>query len=159
MKINAKKWTEDRREIETRIKALKQGIRYEDKPCKVYDYVNRRSIEGTYRGGTFEQYRDLAKLKVAATILYKIRAQFRDHQHQQKIVWYVDAFGQSTRHEAQLTKAEEREQVKNLMEEYTLPEGGLSMSDSTFNLDPDTAARALKVAEEIREAREAEVRT
>lgn len=124
MEINLEKWNKDRLETEEAIRALKHSIKYEPKPVLVY----RQPAPGAkyeymptgakYWGGSTEEYVRLEQLRLRATMLYKVRAQYRGRQHQLKSVylqdgkWVVETY----------TKEQERETMGVWMEDYAIKE-------------------------------------
>lgn len=90
MKLDLEKWNTVRKDMEEQIKALKHAIRKEDKDAMEYKCTgveNGMRVYGwvktgrTYRGGSWEEYRDLKELKEKSTALYCLRAALRNREH------------------------------------------------------------------------------
>jgi hypothetical protein len=110
MKINVEKWNAQRITVETRIRELKDSIRHGGtREDSVWNSETRKyELKPVAFGpgmGTYRDYALLASLKADATLLYKVRAQARGRHHQ-----------------LTMTKEEEAEQVKFLLEDWVIPE-------------------------------------
>jgi hypothetical protein len=110
MKINLEKWNAQRLAVETRIRSLKDSIRHGGtREDSVWNSETRKyelkPVTFSSGMGTYRDYALLDQLKNEATLLYKVRAQARGRHHQ-----------------LTMTKEEEAEQVKFLLEDWAIPE-------------------------------------
>lgn len=128
MKLDKQKWNQDRLKVEADIKAQKKLIRKGgtvtgktwDPQAKVYKEITYVRSPGL---ADSQDYENLFFLKQLATNLYKVRANYRGRQHQ-KAEWISKYHGYNdTRWEKlDITSEQELQQIKNFMEEYSLPE-------------------------------------
>ena len=127
MKIDMKKWNTDRLEIEGQIRALKNQIRREPRPLRLF--ANWSTVPGVadwgireivVPHGTDKEYAQLEKLKAAATLLYSLRAHARGRIHQAVFVYYTHARGYTTKHHGAFTPEQQADLVKLLLPLYEL---------------------------------------